>query len=335
MKRLFLLYLTITAFIATTVFGGTNSTVTRGYTFSTNDLITAAKLHTLVDSADVTGLKLGAFDSSIRPITISGTAPTSPSESDFWYDSTSLKLKQYRSSAWVILFNSLSDAAITVNSVEPGTKVEGDIWCDTQNNVMKMYDGSGWDTVLFINEAATISGAMTFSGDNTFSGTNHFSGSVRCDTFPVMTISDDPTEDTQLATKGYVDGLTGVSQNVQVDTAVGTDDISTTSTSYVDMTDMTFTDTFAAGNISVLFTAPIYTEGDSYVQLLVDSTVKMIWYQSLGTSDNIVMAGVLNWAGNVSAGSHTVKVQWKKTQNTAYQYGTKGYRFMKITRGLN
>ena len=59
--------------------------ITRGFTFSSGDLVTAAKLHSLVDSASVSGVTQAAMSSGSNLITSGGTAPGSPAVGQAWW----------------------------------------------------------------------------------------------------------------------------------------------------------------------------------------------------------------------------------------------------------
>lgn len=61
-------------------------TVTRGYTFGATETVTNTKLHTLVDSATVSALTQAAMTAGV--ITVSGSAPSSPSTGHAWFDTS-------------------------------------------------------------------------------------------------------------------------------------------------------------------------------------------------------------------------------------------------------
>lgn len=80
--------------------------ITRGFTFSSGDLVTAAKLHSLVDSASISGLTQAALASSSNLITSGGTAPGSPAVGQAWWDTSTTEadgngiLKIYDGTRW-------------------------------------------------------------------------------------------------------------------------------------------------------------------------------------------------------------------------------------------
>lgn len=80
--------------------------ITRGFTFSSGDLVTAAKLHSLVDSASISGVTQAALASSSNLITSGGTAPGSPAVGQAWWDTSTTEadgngiLKIYDGTRW-------------------------------------------------------------------------------------------------------------------------------------------------------------------------------------------------------------------------------------------
>ena len=148
-----------------------------------------------------------------------------------------------------------------------------------------------------------------------------------------------------------VKAFTGPTQNPsggnpswpKINSVVGTTDISTASTTYYGMEDMTYTDTFAAENVLILFKASIYLKNPYYVycglyidDVLVDTTRLATRHdnQSGGewTGDQDAM---ITHTATLSAGPHTIKVKWKVTGSTFNQYGTITPRKLTIIRGLN
>lgn len=106
--------------------------------------------------------------------------------------------------------------------------------------------------------------------------------------------------------------------------AEGTDDVDTASTSYVDMDDMVCY--FVASGerlVKISWLGNLYnnSHGYVYVALDVDGTdeTKGTYY---GTGDTESKEQVpVVWIGALSAGTHTVKAQWKVSTGTGYQYG--------------
>lgn len=342
MKRWILLFgILITAFFVTLAIAGSNSTVTRGKTFTSTETVTHTKLHSLVDDADVTGLKLGAFGSTIRPITIAATAPSSPTEGDFWYDTSTLLLKQSRSSVWVTLPNIVYLGA---ESTDPDTvsgkgivyqKNTGGIPTlyfrpDATGTAVRITDSTGIDS----SQVVRLTGAQTVAGEKTWSDTQNFNEDTVFDSAYTHGLDayTAPTADAQFAPKKYVDDLT------QIDTAIGVSDISTTSATDTDMADMTYTDTFTAGNVFVIAKIPTYQLNTSFVVcvLFVDDVAKDTTVAQVASAGgNYYSTQVLMWSGAVSADSHTIEIKWKVNTGTAYQYGTTYPRVLTIIRNLN
>lgn len=103
--------------------------ITRGFTFSSGDLVTAAKLHSLVDSASISGLTQAALASSSNLITSGGTAPGSPAVGQAWWDTST-------------------------------TEADG-------NGILKIYDGTRWQSASKNQEQALTnrSGGSLTHGD--------------------------------------------------------------------------------------------------------------------------------------------------------------------------
>ncbi len=150
-----------------------------------------------------------------------------------------------------------------------------------------------------------------------------------------------PTKDADVANKKYVDdSIAGAVLSPQVHQVTGTSNISTASASYVDMADMVYTDNFAEGKIFVMFVGFILnktSEGAANpgIRILIDDVQKaeiITTAYGNGCGNN----NVLVYSGSVTAGSHTIKVQWKKAGgHTLYHDGsTKGARVLTVMRGF-
>ncbi len=111
----------------------------------------------------------------------------------------------------------------------------------------------------------------------------------------------------------------------------GTDDISMLSATYVDMTDMVVYFVSSGRPVVVHFEAPVSTNfAITSVGLTIDID---------GTDKKVTWADAINvdllWVENLSAGTHTIKVQWRyvpgTSSNTSYQYGsTVGARILTV-----
>lgn len=67
------------------------ATITRGRTFDPSELVTAAKLHQLIDAATIAGLSTEDFTGTVRGI--AGSTPASPAEAAAWstYETSSFE----------------------------------------------------------------------------------------------------------------------------------------------------------------------------------------------------------------------------------------------------
>jgi hypothetical protein len=123
--------------------------------------------------------------------------------------------------------------------------------------------------------------------------------------------------------------------------AVGTTDITTTSTSYVDMDDMAITIP-TSGKYQLIFNATIRVQDntithDNYVQMLIDgaSVVFKNKYLARLTNTTDEQDVTLIWEADITAGQ-VVKIQWKQGSGySLYQDGsTFGQRVLQATRIL-
>lgn len=110
--------------------------------------------------------------------------------------------------------------------------------------------------------------------------------------------------------------------------AVGTTDINTSSTSYVDMADMSVTFTLKQKkDVMIFFQAPIQKrDGQFDVRLVVDganrNTTGLYHHDGSNGNEYTRVPTSLNWKENLAAGQHTVKIQWKVSGGNAAYSGT-------------
>lgn len=186
------------------------------------------------------------------------------------------------------------------------------------------------------NVAADLALAALLAGDQTFSGLNTFSALTTFSTIPELPASD-PTTDNQAARKYYVDAqIAAFLQSVSVNYVTGTSDISTTNTSYVLISEMTYTDTFVACNAKIEFEASITQNasvGSLFLSIMVDDAeVEFIGTYGWASGTNLYR---LSTVQALSAASHKIEVWWKVSAGTASQTAsTYGNRKLIITRGL-
>ena len=114
--------------------------------------------------------------------------------------------------------------------------------------------------------------------------------------------------------------LTNKGQSAQ---AVGTSNISTGSSSYTDMANMSITMTTTGGNVLIMFGATMRTGEDwgGMHRLLVDGNQKVAVAWENGNNAGVQTAPIHWLEVALPAGSHTCKIQWKKQGITIYQDG--------------
>ncbi|MFA5386693.1 MAG: hypothetical protein WC297_03450 [Candidatus Paceibacterota bacterium] len=129
----------------------------------------------------------------------------------------------------------------------------------------------------------------------------------------------------------------------KINSVVGSTDVNMDNNGYVVVgDDMTFTDTFAAGNILVEFNATLAPSGSNNesfrVQIEVDGVMKQRIFMYTRATDGVSPSSptTLVWAGSVSAGSHTIRVMIDNGgRNNILSQGTVFPRVLTITRGFN
>jgi len=106
--------------------------------------------------------------------------------------------------------------------------------------------------------------------------------------------------------------------------ASSSSDISTTSTSFVDMTSMSVTITSNGKPTLIMFTGAYNTPAQAFFRVLEDGVaIHDGTYgdsQSFGSADAGDMSCVIY--RTPTAGSHTYKVQWRTVSGTSYMYGS-------------
>jgi len=130
-----------------------------------------------------------------------------------------------------------------------------------------------------------------------------------------------PTESKDIANKKYVD------DRIQSGQAVGTTNITETTGSWADMTDMSVTLTTTGGKVLLAFTATFRDDLQYAAELRFDvdgsnqyCTQKYLAYGSTASRDVVNMQYIVS---GLSSGSHTFKVQWQHvgSSGTSYQDG--------------
>jgi hypothetical protein len=216
---------------------------------------------------------------------------------------------------------------------------------DATGTAIRITDSTGLDSSQMVRMTGdqTVAGSKTFSAETTFSDTANFNDDTVFDSRFVhgLDVYKAPTLDREFSPKKYVDDQIAIQVpllgSVQVDTVVGTSNISTASTSLVDMTDITYTDTFTASNVDVTFFATIknFNTGFTTLCLMKEGVAVDTAIISEESAGGYGQAAYLQWTGAVDAASHTFKVQWRTSSGTSYQDGATCHRKLRIIRGLN
>uniref|UniRef100_UPI002621C75F hypothetical protein n=1 Tax=uncultured Polaribacter sp. TaxID=174711 RepID=UPI002621C75F len=100
-------------------------------------------------------------------VTTSATAPTTPLEGDFWFDTTTNISKIYDGTSWL----TVDEDTVTSSATAPTIPVEGDIWFNTSKtpNTLNVWDGTQWEEI--INNTWSLKGNSGTSSATDFVGT--------------------------------------------------------------------------------------------------------------------------------------------------------------------
>jgi len=111
-------------------------------------------------------------------------------------------------------------------------------------------------------------------------------------------------------------------------------DTSTSSTTWVDVPDMTINITTGNNPVLILFSMNIYhvktASGSVRVRLLVDGADEATWEQFDYTASSAWYSCPITVLKFLSAGAHTINVQWSVDTGTAYNPATFGYRSLTV-----
>jgi hypothetical protein len=116
-------------------------------------------------------------------------------------------------------------------------------------------------------------------------------------------------------------------------TITGATDINTISTSYVDMTGMTIYFVSNGRPVEVTFIAPVFINAlaNVFASITIDTVSKEVGFAGFSSGYNATKTCPAIWLGELAAGTHTIKIQWKVSASTGYQYGaTEGKRMLVV-----
>src|SRR6056300_1030058 len=135
------------------------------YPWAAGEVVTASDLNDAIANAGGGG--------GGASVTVSDTAPSSPSEGDLWFESDTGDILVYYGSAWVDV-GGTSVANIAVQSTAPTSPVNGDLWFDTDTaQTFVWYDdgtSTQWVEVGAASAAASgTDGSIQFASGGTFS----------------------------------------------------------------------------------------------------------------------------------------------------------------------
>ena len=108
------------------------ATITPGTTFYDGQTVSHTDLNTALTSATLSSISLADLASTLRGVTVSGSAPSSPSTGDLWYDTANDWLRIYVSSVWTVIGPTRLEAVITLASGVSGSEGWG-VEVDTGN----------------------------------------------------------------------------------------------------------------------------------------------------------------------------------------------------------
>jgi len=213
----------------------------------------------------------------------------------------------------------------------------------TTGSALKVYSNSSSTStrnlVEIINDHASADAATTLfiqqDGDATGISIAHNGDGSH------LNLSGDPTNATPVDGDIWFDGSNfqaydGTSTKLigsTVSQVKGDDDISTNSTSYVDMTGMSISIS-GAGNYLIMFSGNVYGSGTNNGRFTIDidGTDEIEGHIVAYTAP---AQASLQYFKALAAGDHTIKVQWKTVESgTVYQKGTQGERVLTVVKFL-
>ena len=96
--------------------------------------------------------------SSGASLTVSATAPSSPSEGDMWFESDTGRTYVYYDSAWVEIGAISAGSRVSISANAPSNPTAGDTWFDSDTAQTFIYYDSQWIEIGASAMAATIAG---------------------------------------------------------------------------------------------------------------------------------------------------------------------------------
>lgn len=91
-------------------------------------------------------------------LTVSATAPSSPSEGDMWFESDTGRTYVYYGSAWVEIGAISAGSRVSISANAPANPTAGDTWFDSDTAQTFIYYDSQWIEIGASAMAATIAG---------------------------------------------------------------------------------------------------------------------------------------------------------------------------------
>jgi hypothetical protein len=85
------------------------------------------------------------------------TAPSSPGDGQFWYDSTVKILKHWNGSEWIPIYSSTS----LTNEIAPTSPKTGQLWYRASLNTLYVYNGTQWTPIFTGNSISFASAPST------------------------------------------------------------------------------------------------------------------------------------------------------------------------------
>lgn len=202
---------------------------------------------------------------------------------------------------------------ITPRATEPSSPSTNDIYLDDGSNTVsgnpsfRQWNGASWDDLTSADAAGTTYTPVD-GGDWTEGAPDDVAEALDA-----------------LAARNP--GTSG-GRLTQWDQEVGASDISTTSTTMVDMTNMSITLTTGANPVEIHFSAGVGHDTNSGVckfQLVIDGTPVANTLTEIRTPTNSTGPAVhLMWIQTMTAGEHTFKVQWCVSAGTGYNRASTG-----------
>ena len=138
---------------------------------------------------------------STGSVYIQGSAPSSPSAGEFWFDSATEILYVYFNGSWIEVNGDNSDI---IQGSQPSSPSIGDFWYNTADSILYIYTSTGWQSTAgdpidgstnLVTQSVSAAGSLTSDSIDTLSiNTDSLTAnSITIDSYPAVTTATQST----------------------------------------------------------------------------------------------------------------------------------------------